>query len=136
MDLALVGITKLADAVEIDGQSTAAKQALYIVPVGKTLFPIMVAVHSLSGSLAGLTDVDIGGNAAADDWLQQVSLAGMTSTSDWGVIRIPWQDAGPPVVPEKLPLYTGGTVFGVQVNTGATSSETFKVDLWGYLMGS
>ena len=125
------GIALLA-SVTINGQ-TLTKQTVYTVPAGKTMIPHLLYVRSPSATLLGLTDMDIGGDAAAGDWLQQITLNAFTATTDYGVIMQPAQAAGPPIVPEKKTLYAAATVFGVKIITGSTGVATFKIDLFGYL---
>jgi len=117
----------------IDAQETSTRQVLYTVPEGEIFIPIFVVVRSISASLAGLVDMDIGGNAANTDWLQQISLDDLTDTFSSCEIRQPAQVAGPPIVPEKKITYTAGKVFSIQINTGATGEASFTTDLFGYL---
>jgi hypothetical protein len=122
----------LLASVVIDGQ-VVTKQTVYTVPAGKTLIPFGVLFRSPSASLAGLVDLDIGGNAAAGDWIQQVTLNALTATTDYGLVLQPAQAAGPPIVPVKKTLYAAATVFGIKINTGSTGVATFTADLLGYL---
>lgn len=122
----------LIASATINAQTTT-KQGIYVVPYGVNLIPFAVCVRSPSASLAGLTDIDIGGNAAADDWLQQISLNAMTATTDHGFLLQPAQAAGPPIVPTTKTIYAPGTVFGIKIITGSTGAATFEVDLFGYL---
>ncbi|MDY6893840.1 MAG: hypothetical protein SVO01_00255 [Thermotogota bacterium] len=131
MDLKECSIALLA-SVTIDGQ-TLTKQTLYTIPDDKTMIPFAICIRSLSASLAGLTDMDIGGNAGADDWLQQISLNSYTATTDYGFIMQPEQAAGPPIVPTKKTVYAETTAFGIKVNTGSTGAATFVADLYGYI---
>jgi len=126
-------VMALLASVTINAQ-TLTKQTVYTVPAGKSLVPFGVVPRSPSASLVGLTDMDIGGNAAADDWIQQVSLNAFTATTDYGLIVQPEQAAGPPIVPVKKPLYAAGTVFGIKINTGSTDPATFKAELLGWLV--
>lgn len=122
----------LLASVVINGK-TLTKQTLYTVPTGKTLIPVGVMLRSPSASLAGLVDLDIGGNAAADDWIQQITLNAFTATTDYGMVVQPEQAAGPPIVPVKKTLYAATTVFGIKINTGSTGVATFTAELLGYL---
>jgi len=122
----------LLGSVSINAQ-TLTKQTIYTVPTGKTLIPFGVQIRTPSATLAGMTDMDIGGNAGADDWLQQVSLDSYTATTDYGLIVQPEQAAGPPIVPTKKTEYAAGTAFGVLINTGSTGAATFVADLFGYI---
>jgi hypothetical protein len=94
----------------------------------------MVIFRSPSASLAGLTDLDLGGNDIADDWLQEISLDAFVSTTAYGVIQQPPQAAGPPIVPTKKTVYAAATVFGIKINTGSTGVATVYVDVFGYLV--
>lgn len=127
------GAISLLGSVTINGQ-TATKQIVYVVPVGKNLIPHMAYIYSPSASLAGLTDMDIGGDALASDWIQQISLDAFTSTTDYGAITQPAQAAGPPIVPAKKTIYSSGTDFGVLINTGSTNPATFIISLFGFLV--
>lgn len=122
----------LLDSATINGQ-TLTKQTVYTVPTGKTMIPHLLYVRSPSASLAGLVDMDVGGDANASDWIQQVTLNAFTATTDYGVIMQPEQAAGPPIVPVKKTLYAAATVFGVKIITGSTGAATFTIDLFGYL---
>jgi hypothetical protein len=114
-------------------QSTS-KQAIFTVPTGRTLIPFAVVFREPSATLAGLTDLDIGGNANADDWIQQVSLNAFTATTDYGFVHQPEQAAGPPIVPTKKTVYAAATAFGIKINTGSTGAANVEVDLFGYLL--
>lgn len=116
----------------INAQTTT-KQEIYKIPAGNSFVPLFVVFGVPTASLSGLTDMDIGGNASADDWLQQVSLDAFTSTDDYGLVAQPEQSAGPPIVPVKKTIYTAGTSFGVKINTGASSAAEFTADLYGRL---
>ena len=131
MDLAQIAITKVA-SVQINAQTTT-KQTLYTVPSGKTFIPTKVVVRSPSASLAGMVDFDLGGNAGADDWLQQISLNAMTATTDYAEINQPDQAAGPPIVPNKKTVYAAAAAFGIKINTGSTGAATVYLDVFGYL---
>ena len=116
----------------IDGQITD-KQTIFTVPTGKTMIVFGVLVRSPSDSLAGLVDLDLGGNAAADDWIQQVTLNAFTATTDYGWIFQPEQAPGPPIVPTKKSGYAAATAFGIKINTGSTDPATFTIALIGVL---
>ena len=133
IDALLVGsVLALLASATINGQ-TLTKQTVYTVPAGKTMIPHMVYIRSPSASLAGLTDMDIGGDANASDWIQQITLNAFTVATDYGVVTQPEQVAGPPIAPIKKTLYAAATAFGVKIITGSTGAATFKADLWGYL---
>lgn len=134
MDLKEKSLSLLGSGT-INGQTTT-KQTIYTVPSGKILIPVMIMIHSPSATLAGLVDMDIGGNAGADDWLQQVTLAALTATTDYASIWQPEQAAGPPIVPVKKTVYAAATVFGVDIQTGSTGAATFVADLFGYLINA
>ena len=131
-DLKEKAISLLASAT-INGQ-TLTKQTIYTVPAGKSLIPHKVTLHDPSASLAGLVDMDLGSNANADDWLQQITLNAFTATTDYGEVLQPEQAAGPPIVPVKKTEFAAGTAFGVKINTGSTGAATFKADLIGHLI--
>ena len=130
-DLKEKAISLLA-SVTLNGKTTT-KQTIYTVPAGKVLIPIAVLFHDPSATLAGLVDLDIGGDASAGDWLQQITLAGFTAVTDYGLIMQPAQAAGPPIVPVKKTEYAAAVVFGVKINTVSTGAATFIADLFGYL---
>ena len=125
-------IKRLAEGIIINAQTTT-KQTLYTVPVGKTMIPFALVAREPTATLAGLVDMDIGGNANADDWLQQISLDAFTGTTDQGIIMQPEQAAGPPIVPVKKTVYAAATDFGVKINTGSTGAANFSLDLFGWL---
>jgi len=122
----------LLGSVTINAQTTT-KQTVYTVPTGKTMIPVVLVPRTPTATLAGLVDMDIGGNANADDWLQQISLDAFTATTDEGEIRQPAQAAGPPIVPVKKTVYAAATVFGVKINTGSTGAANVTLDLFGWL---
>ncbi len=122
----------LLASATINGQ-TLTKQIIYTVPAGKTMIPHALIVRSPSATLAGLVDMDIGGDANASDWLQEITLNAFTATTDYGLIVQPEQAAGPPIVPVKKTLYAAATVFGIKIITGSTGIATFTIDLFGYL---
>lgn len=130
-DLKEKAVSLLASAT-LNGQTTT-KQTGYTVPTGKTFIPVLIVFRAPSASLAGLVDMDIGGDASASDWLQEISLNAFTATTDFGEVRQPAQAAGPPIVPTKKTVYAAATVFGFKINTGSTGAATFKADIWGYL---
>ena len=132
MDLRENALTLLA-SVSINGQTTT-KQTLFTVPAGKTLIPHGIEIHSPSATLAGLVDMDVGGDASAGDWIQQITLAAFTATTDYGIILQPAQATGPPIVPVKKTVYAAAIVFGVKINTGSTGAATFTIDLFGHLV--
>lgn len=130
-DLATIALTKVA-GVQINAQ-TLTKQTLYTVPTGKTFIPVKIVVRGPSAILAGMTNFALGGNANADDWLQQISLNAMTATTDYAEIEQPVQAAGPPIVPNKKTVYAAATAFGIKITTGATGAATVYFDVFGYL---
>lgn len=130
-DLALLAKTRVATAT-INAQ-TLTKQNIYTVPADRTFIPLKIVVRGQSASLAGLVNMAIGGNANADDWLQQISLNAMTATTDYCQIEQPVQAAGPPIVPTRKSVYAAGIAFGVRITTGSTGAATFSVDVFGYL---
>lgn len=128
-----VGAIAWLGGATINGQTTASKQTIYTVPVGYSMVPYAVLIHTISASLAGLTDLDLGGDASAGDWLQQISLDSYTATTDFCWIMQPEQAAGPPIVPTKKTRYAAETAFGAYINTGSTGAATFVMDLFGFL---
>lgn len=131
-DLKEKSISLLGSAT-INGQTTGSKQTAYTVPTGKTMVVDHVVFRDPSATLAGLVDMDIGGNALADDFIQQVSLAAFTATTDFGKVAQPEQAAGPPIVPVKKTEWAAASAFGVYINTGSTGAATFTMDVFGYL---
>lgn len=125
-------ITKLS-STSINAQTTT-KQTLFVVPTGKSLIVDHIRVRQPSASLAGLVDMDLGGDASAGDWIQEITLNAFTATTDEGKVSQPAQAAGPPIVPAKKSVYAAATVFGVKINTGSTGAATVYVDLFGYLV--
>jgi len=131
-DLKEKAISLLASAT-LNGKTTT-KQTIYTVPAGKVLIPFAVLFRDPSASLAGLVDLDIGGDAGAGDWLQQITFNAFTATTDYGFVLQPGQAAGPPIVPVKKTEYAAAVVFGVKIITVSTGAATFKVDLFGHLV--
>lgn len=131
-DLKEKAISLLA-SVTLNGK-TVTKQTVYTVPAGKVLIPFTVLFRDPSATIAGLVDLDVGGNAGADDWLQQISLDAFTATTDYGFVLQPAQAAGPPIVPVKKTEYAAAVVFGIKIITVSTGAATFKVDLFGHLV--
>jgi len=131
MDLREHAITLLGSAT-IDAQTTT-KQSIFTVPSAKIMIPHMIKIYDISASLAGLTDADFGGDASASDWIQEVSLAGLTGTTHQTVILQPEQAAGPPIVPVQKIVYEAAIEFGIKINTGSTGAATFLAALFGHL---
>jgi len=131
MDAKTTGLSILGSA-SIDGQG-AAKQTIYTVPAGKIMVPYGVQIDTVSASLAGLVDMDIGGEATPADWILQVTLAGLTGTTHQTLILQPSQAAGPPIVPVQKTVYAAAIAFGLIINTGSTGVATFNARLIGYL---
>jgi len=132
MDLRELSVS-LVSSTTINCQTTASKLSLFTVPTGKVFIPVVAVFREPSATLAGMIDFDLGGNALCDDWLQQVSLAAFTATTDQGLVAQPTQAAGPPIVPAKSIVYAAAVVFGMYINTGSTGAANVKVDLYGYL---
>jgi len=131
MDAKTKGLMLMA-STQINAQTTS-KQTLFTVPTGKTFIPIKVVARKPSATLAGMTNFSLGGNANADDWLQQISLNAFTATTDYGEIEQPVQAAGPPIAPTKKTEYAAGTAFGIKITTGSTGAATVYFDVFGYL---
>ena len=131
-DLKEKAISLLA-SVTLNGKTTT-KQTIYTVPAGKVLIPFAVLFRDPSASLTGLIDLDIGGDAGAANWIQQVTLAAFTATTDYGFVLQPEQAAGAPIVPVKKTEYAAAVVFGIKIITVSTGAATFKVDLFGHLV--
>jgi len=127
-----LGKIGLLGTLVADAQDTS-KQTIYTVPTGFSMIPHMVVFRTPSASLAGLVDLDIGGDAGASDWIQQVSLNAFTATTDYGTVLQPEQAAGPPIVPTKKTVYAAAVEFGIKINTGSTGAANVTVDLFGYL---
>jgi len=116
----------------INGQTTT-KQTIFTVPSSKIMIPHMIKIYTVSATLAGLVDADFGGDASAGDWIQQVTLAGLTGTTHQTVILQPEQAAGPPIVPVQKIAYAAAIAFGIKINTGSTGAATFTAALFGHL---
>jgi hypothetical protein len=126
------GALALLGTITANAQTTT-KQTIFTVPTGRTMIPVAVCFREPSATLAGLVDLDIGGDASAGDWIQQVTLAAFTATTDYGFVFQPEQAAGPPIVPVKKTVYAATTAFGIKINTGSTGAANVEVDLFGYL---
>lgn len=131
-DLKEKSISLLGSAT-LNGQTVGSKQAIYTVPEGKVMVVDHVVFRDPTATLAGLTDMDLGGNALCDDWLQQITLNAFTATTDYGKAAQPDQAAGPPIVPVKKTEYAAAVIFGAYINTGSTNPASFDIDLFGYL---
>jgi len=131
MDLREHAITLLGSA-SINGQTTT-KQTIFTVPSDKIMMPHMIRIYTVSATLAGLVDADFGGDASAGDWIQQVTLAGLTGTTHQTAILQPGQAAGPPIVPVQKINYAAAIAFGIKINTGSTGAATFIAALFGHL---
>jgi len=132
MDMKTKGISLLGSAT-LNGQTTASKQTIYTVPAGKVMIPHCIGIRTPSATLAGLVDIDFGGDASAGDWIQQVTLAGLTAVTHQTKIFQPEQAAGPPIVPVQKIIYAAAIVFGAYITTGSTGAATFVAELWGHL---
>jgi len=113
---------------------TNTKQAFFTVPVGKKMVVDFIGVRNPSATLVGAVDTDFGSGAGADDWILQVTLAGLTGTTHTAKIAQPDQAAGPPIVPVQKTVYVAGDIFGCIVNTDSTGAATVTMDLFGYMM--
>ena len=131
-DLKEKSISLLGSAT-LNGQTLASKQSIYTVPTGKVMRVDHVVFRDPSATLAGLVDMDLGGNALCDDWLLQLSLNAFTATTDYGKAEQVDQAAGPPFVPVKKTEYAAAIIFGAYINTGSTGAANFVIDLFGYL---
>ena len=131
-DLKEKSISLLGSAT-LNGQTTASKQNIYTVPIGKVMIVDHVVFRDPTATLVGLVDLDLGGNALCDDWLLQITLAGLTATTDYAKATQPEQAAGPPIVPVKVTEYAAAAIFGVYINTGSSGAASFDIDLFGYL---
>lgn len=116
-------LTLLASAI-VNLQNGDTKTTVYTVPVGKSMIPFCVVIHSPSGSLAGGTDFDIGSGANADTWKQANDLSLLTTTTDYKVIT----DLA------KYTIEVAGAEFGIKPITGATADITATMSLFGYLI--
>jgi len=112
---------------------TNTKQTFYTVPTGKVMIVDHILIRNPSATLAGAVDTDFGSGANADDWLLQVTLAGLTGTTHIAKLSQPVQAAGPPIVPVQKTAYVAADVFGCLVNTDSTGAATVTMDLWGYI---
>ena len=124
----------LLGSATLNGQTTGSKQAIYTVPTGKIMIVDHVVFRDPTATLAGLVDMDLGGDALCDDWLLQISLDAFTATTDYGKAQQPAQAAGPPIVPVKVTEYAAAVIFGAYINTGSTGAASFDIDLFGYLV--
>jgi hypothetical protein len=115
------------------GAQTTTKQKIYTVPTGKNFIPDSVLIYGITATLAGLTDMDIGGDATASNWLQQISLNAFTATTDYARIMQPDQAAGPPIVPVKIPYFASGVEFGLKIITISTGAANFFASVTGTL---
>ena len=131
-DLKEKSISLLGSAT-LNGQTVGSKQAIYTVPAGKVMVLDHVVFRDPTATVAGMNDMDLGGNALCDDWLLQLSLDAFTATTDYGKAAQAAQAAGPPIVPVKKTEYAAAIIFGAYINTGSTGVASFDIDLFGYL---
>ena len=124
----------LLGSATLNGQTVASKQSIYTVPAGKKMILDHVVFRDPTASLAGLADMDLGGNALCDDWLLQITLVAFTATTHYGKASQAAQAAGPPIVPVEKTVYAAAIIFGAYINTGSTGAASFDIDLFGYLV--
>lgn len=115
-------ITIVSRTFDVD-MKTAGTTELYQVPENFTLIITDVMVHSISGSLAGGTDYDIGDTVGGDYFKSTVDLSSLTATNH--TIRITNTGINS--------LFTEDTLINLNVITGSTGTETATIDIFGYL---
>jgi len=123
-------IARVATVTGVDLNS-ASKQTLFTVPAGKSFFPVMVVLRNASAA-ATTSDADIGGNAAADDWLPDKAHFDNLSGVGSAVAVYPRGIASGSLVAPAVTEYAAGTEFGIK--PGTLNSATVDVDVFGYLI--
>jgi hypothetical protein len=127
-----VADSKLATVTGINAK-TATTTLIYDVPAGYSMIPIRTTIRTTAFTGATKTIqpwVSFGGNSTTyDDWL--VSTTYTFSAASKAIIRT--------VTATEMPVYQAGTSFKIYVGgVGATVSnattETWAVDLFGYLI--
>jgi len=124
----------LLGSATLNGHTVGSKQSIYTVPAGKEMILDHVVFRDPTATVAGMVDMDLGGNALCDDWLLEISLNAFTATTDYGKASQAAQAAGPPIAPVKKTVYAAAIIFGAYINTGSTGAASFDIDLFGYLV--
>lgn len=122
----------LLSSTSVDMQVNT-KHTFFTVPADKIMVVDHISIRNPSATLAGAVDTDFGSGALADDWILQVTLAGLTGVTHTAKLTQPAQAAGPPIVPVQKTAYVAGDVFGCIVNTDSTGAATVTMDLFGYM---
>jgi hypothetical protein len=107
---------------------------LYHVPAGKKAVIVELVVRSNTASLAGMTDVNFGGGAAAITpvWKDAQDLSSITAVGS--MMRV--VASGAIVIIDGDDSTPADRIFVAQVVTGATASGSVTIDVIGYLIDS
>ena len=123
-DLKTFGVSVLGIAT-VDLKAGDGKTTIYTVPVGYAMIPIAVIIRNPTASLVGGSDFNLGDGAAADTWLNAVSLVSMIATTDFMIIS---SDN------VKYTIFDAGDEFGIIPVTGATADAQATAILLGILI--
>ena len=128
--MALLSRTVIAD-IEADAPTL---NLLYTCPPGKKCIIEAVIAHSNTASMAGATDMDFGGGAAAATPVFLDAFAGfadMTAVDDYYVLR---PAAGEYIMLQGDDATAANRTFGVLVTAGATAAGGISMDVFGILV--
>ena len=128
-------ITRLATFKVVDAELDAPTvYSLFKCPRRKRAIIDHVKIHSNAGSLAGADDINFGGGAAAATpvWLDAGDISSMT-TAQMELKLVP---AGATVIIDGDDATVANRTFGAEVVSGATTTTTYWIDVWGYLLNS
>jgi len=107
---------------------------LYTAPLGRKCVIDSVVIHSNSGSLAGMDDVDFGGGATAIDpvWIDnETGIGDMTTANSYMILR---NDSNDLVLIDGDDTTLAARTFGMYVTLGSTATPiTAVVDTFGYI---
>jgi hypothetical protein len=110
--------------------NTTSKQTLYTVPVGMSFVPTLVIVRNVSAD-ASTGQGQFGGNAAADDWLDDVELSNLDAAGEAIAVRSRGINPAGSGIPDKAEVYAETVEFGFKMNT--TVAATCDMEVFGYL---
>ncbi len=135
-DLKELAISLLARTVVADVQTGTTRNVLYTVPPGKRAIIDQVVIHTPTGSLAGMNDVDFGGGAigATPVWIDnETGIVDMTTVEDFMILRA---DSDDHIAIDGDDATAADRDFVAYVVTGATGAYGATFDVFGYLIDS
>lgn len=110
--------------------NNGSKQSLFTVPSGKTFIPVEIILKDVSAD-ASTGRIQFGGNAGADDWLDDVELSNLDAAGEAIAVRGRGVNPSGSGIPDKTRAYAAGTDFGALMPI--TVAATCNVDVFGYL---